>query len=99
MKNTSKTKVITGNDLLSGEVVYLTLSGQWSLHHHEAIAFDDSTVGDSRLSEILKGDRSVIGAYLADASLTDDGLPSPVHFRDAFRTKGPSNRFLGKQAA
>ena len=99
MKNISKTQIITGNNLLSGEVVDLTLSGQWSLHHHEAVAFDDNSAGDSRLNEVLKTDHSVIGAYLADAALSDSGLPSPVHFRETFRTKGPSNRFLGKQAA
>lgn len=99
MKNISKTKIITGNDLLSGEVVYLTLTGQWSAHHHEAVAFNDNAAGDSRLNEILKTDRSIIGAYLADADHSENGQPSPVHFREAFRTRGPSNRFLGKQAA
>ena len=40
----------------------------------------------------------VVGPYLADARMGPDG-PEPVHFREAFRTRGPSNRFHGKQAA
>lgn len=99
MKNISKTKIITANDLLSGEVVYLTQSGQWSLQHRDAIAFDDKSAGDTRLNEILKTDNSILGAYLADVGRSDEGQPIPVHFREIFRTIGPSNRFIGKQAA
>ena len=39
----------------------------------------------------------MVGAYLADAQPGPDG-PEPVHFREAFRTRGPSNYFHGKQA-
>jgi hypothetical protein len=39
----------------------------------------------------------VVGAYLADATAGPDG-PEPVHFREAFRTRGPSNYPHGKQA-
>jgi hypothetical protein len=39
----------------------------------------------------------VVGAYLADAKAGPNG-PEPVHFREAFRTRGPSNYDHGKQA-
>jgi len=39
----------------------------------------------------------VTGAYLADAKMGDNG-PEPTHFREAFRTRGPSNYPHGKQA-
>jgi len=39
-----------------------------------------------------------VGAYLADARPGPQG-PEPVHFREVFRSRGPSNRFHGKQAA
>ncbi len=43
--------------------------------------------------------RQVVGAYLADAKAGPNG-PEPTHFREAFRTRGPSNRpDLGRQAA
>ena len=38
----------------------------------------------------------VVGAYLADAKAGANG-PEPVHFREAFRTRGPSNYAHGKQ--
>jgi len=37
-----------------------------------------------------------VGAYLADAQLGACG-PQPVHFREIFRTRGPSNHAHGKQ--
>jgi hypothetical protein len=39
----------------------------------------------------------VVGAYLADAKAGPNG-PEPTHFREAFRTRGPSNYNHGKQA-
>ena len=40
----------------------------------------------------------VVGPYLAEAKRGDDGRPEPTHFREAFRRRGPSNYFHGKQA-
>jgi hypothetical protein len=37
----------------------------------------------------------VVGVYLADVD--PDPVPQPVHFREAFRAKGPSNYAHGKQ--
>jgi hypothetical protein len=38
----------------------------------------------------------VVGAYLADARGALNG-PEPVHFRESFRARGPSNYAHGKQ--
>ena len=38
----------------------------------------------------------VVGAYLADAKAGPTG-PEPIHFREVFRTRGPSNYAHGKQ--
>ena len=90
-------KVITANDLLTGEAVYLSASGKWSPHHSDAVLFDDIQA-EKRLANILQADTSIVGAYLAGAT-SESGKPSsPIHFREVFRTKGPSNRFIGKQA-
>ena len=43
-----------------------------------------------------KGD-TIVGAYLADAKAGPQG-PEPVHFRESFRARGPSNYNHGKQA-
>lgn len=92
-------KIITANDLLSGEVLYLTNSGQWSPDHSDATFINDKSAGNTRLEEIQRLDMSVVGPYLADATRSDDNTSSPIHFREVFRSKGPSNRLLGKQAA
>lgn len=97
MKGKSTPKVVTANALLEGEVIYLTADGGWSRWHHEAELIEDPERAEARLAEAAaQGDR-VVGAYLADARPGPDG-PEPVHFREAFRTRGPSNRFHGKQA-
>ena len=45
-----------------------------------------------------KGQPSVVvGVELVDAAKGADG-PVPTHFREAFRTRGPTNYPLGKQA-
>ena len=89
-------KVITGNDLRAGDVVYLTAAGHWSPHHHEAALFTDPVEADLRLAEADRQRHLVVGAYLADARPGPNG-PEPLHFREAFRTRGPSNYAHGKQ--
>lgn len=97
MKGKFTPKVVTANLLIEGEVVYLAANGRWSRWHHEAELIDDPERAEARLAEAAaQGDR-VVGAYLADARPGPRG-PEPVHFREVFRTRGPSNRFHGKQA-
>jgi len=90
-------KVVTANDLLEGDVVYLTEDDRWSRHHHEAELIEDEAHAEIRLIHAARQETTVVGAYLADARLGPMG-PEPVHFREAFRTRGPSNYVLGKQA-
>ena len=40
----------------------------------------------------------LVGAYLAEARMGASG-PEPIHFREVFRTRGPSNYAHGKQEA
>jgi Protein of unknown function (DUF2849) len=91
-------KVVTANALIEGDVVYLTADDIWSRNHAEAELIEDEAHAQLRL---LKADRQrdrVVGAYLADARMGDHG-PEPIHFREAFRTRGPSNYAHGKQEA
>jgi hypothetical protein len=64
------------------------------------IARDDATA--ARLEEEGRAAfsrREVVDAYLVDVSLSADGAPTPKHFRERFKTLGPSHRpDLGKQA-
>ena len=90
-------KVVTANRLREGDVVYLTADDQWSLFHHEAELIDDEAHAQIRLLFASSQKLAVVGAYLADARQGPKG-PEPVHFREAFRTRGPSNYDHGKQA-
>ncbi|MCY7418891.1 MAG: DUF2849 domain-containing protein [Chloroflexi bacterium] len=90
-------KVVTANALLEGDVVYLTEGDGWTRQHHEAELIDDEAHAQLRLLHAASQRNLVVGAYLADARAGADG-PEPVHFREAFRTRGPSNYPHGKQA-
>ena len=88
--------VITANDLLTGEVVYLDLAHRWSPELSAAKAFDVIDVAESELAAMFS-EADVVGAYLAEVSTESPVIPR--HYRESFRHKGPSNYFHGKQAA
>ena len=89
-------KVVTANALVEGDVVYLTADDRWSPHHHEAELIDDEAHAQLRLLHAERQKQVVVGVYLADARPGPRG-PEPIHFREVFRTKGPSNYAHGKQ--
>ncbi|WP_420103928.1 DUF2849 domain-containing protein [Bosea sp. (in: a-proteobacteria)] len=95
--------ILLANDLLDGDVVFAASDGGeivWSRDPAAArIAHDEE--GAARLEAFaaaeLAGNR-VVDAYLVDVAI-EDGRPVPRHFREKFKTLGPSNRpDLGKQA-
>ena len=92
----SSPKVITANRLREGDVVYLTADGAWSPHHHAAALLFDPAQAEARLAEADTQRQLVVGACLADAKPGPHG-PEPVHFREEFRSRGPSNYAHGKQ--
>jgi hypothetical protein len=97
MKGRFSPKVVTANDLLQGDVVYLTADDRWSRLHHEAELIEDEAHAQMRLLFGAAQRQVVVGVYLADARPGPKG-PEPTHFREAFRTRGPSNHPHGKQA-
>ena len=88
-------KVITANALVAGDVIYLTTEQTWTRTHAEAALFTDEDLANQRLKWAAT-DNQIVGVYLADAVSGENG-PEPIHFREAFRTRGPSNYFHGKQ--
>ncbi|PRY26461.1 uncharacterized protein DUF2849 [Aliiruegeria haliotis] len=90
-------KIVTANALLEGDVVYLTEDDRWSRHMGEAEFIEDEAHAAIRLLTAEQQGGTVVGAYLADAKAGPDG-PEPVHFRESFRARGPSNYRHGKQA-
>ena len=89
-------KVVTANALLEGDAVWLTEDDRWTRDIAEAELIEDEAVADDRLLFAIAQPDVVVGAYLADAVLSKDG-PAPAHFRETFRTRGPSNYAHGKQ--
>ena len=90
-------KVVTANALLEGDVIYLTADDCWTRLHHEAELIEDEAHAQLRLLHAAAQKLVVVGPYLADAKAGPDG-PEPTHFREVFRTRGPSNYPHGKQA-
>ena len=90
-------KVITANALLEGDAVWLTEDDRWSRDMAEAELITDEAHADLRLIEALARQDEIAGAYLVDAKDGSAG-PVPTHFREEFRTRGPSNYDHGKQA-
>ncbi|WP_445811392.1 DUF2849 domain-containing protein [Yoonia sp.] len=89
-------KVVTANALLEGDAIWYTAQGTWTRDMAEAELFTDEAHADLRLLQAKARASEIAGAYLADAQMGADG-PEPVHFREAFRTRGPSNYAHGKQ--
>jgi hypothetical protein len=90
-------KVVTANLLREGDVVYLTADNRWSPLLSEAEMILDEAHSQLRLMHGTAQRLIVVGAYLADVKPGPNG-PEPTHFREEFRTRGPSNYHHGKQA-
>ncbi|MEM6857246.1 MAG: DUF2849 domain-containing protein [Pseudomonadota bacterium] len=81
-------KVLTGNDLKTGDVTWWTGTG-WSRHVDDAV-----DVGDQG-EEILgreEAARRVNVPYIIDATREDDGSVRPAHIKDRVRALGPTVR-------
>ena len=80
-------KIVTGNDLVTGDVVWWTGEG-WSRHVEHAVDVDGQ--GDAILAQ-EEAARRVNGPYLIQAEMTDAG-PRPAHIKDRIRAIGPTVR-------
>ena len=80
-------KLLTGNDLATGDVVWWT--GQdWSRHVEDAV---DVGVHGEAILRAEEGARRVNVPYLIDAEATPQG-PRPAHIQDRIRALGPTVR-------
>ena len=94
------TKVVTGNRLNDGIVIYLNAAGGWSERLTEArVAGDDESAAEIlRLAEQPEQAVRVVAPYLIDVVI-ENGLPRAESKREAIRATGPTvRRDLGKQA-
>jgi len=80
-------KLLTGNDLPTGDVVWWTGEG-WSRHVEESIDVGDNGEAIARAEE---GARRVNAPYVIDATASPEG-PRPAHIKDRIRALGPTVR-------
>ncbi len=100
MARTFKPQIVSANDLAIGDVVYMNSGGGWTRKLAEAAIAHTPEEGETLMGRAAPQQAKVVGPYLADVALDDDGRPFPTHFREKFRTRGPSTRpDLGKQSA
>jgi hypothetical protein len=80
-------RILTGNDLKSGDVLWWT-GNDWSRHVEDA-----ADVGDTgeRLAREEEAARRVNVPYVIDAAATPEG-PRPAHIKDRIRALGPTVR-------
>ena len=80
-------KILTGNDLVTGDVVWWTGEG-WSRHVEHAVDVDNQ--GEAILAR-EEAARRVNASYVIQAEMTDKG-PRPLHIKDRIRAIGPTVR-------
>ncbi|MCI2398832.1 DUF2849 domain-containing protein [Aliiroseovarius subalbicans] len=89
-------KVVTANDLMTGDVIYLTQNGAWVRDLAMAAVLQDPDQANARLFEAETQPHIAVGAYLADVQQGASG-PTPRHFREVVRATGPSRQALKLQ--
>jgi len=80
-------KLLTGNDLASGDVTWWTGSG-WSRHVEDAADVGEQGEAIAAQEEAA---RRVNAPYVIDATVTPEG-PRPAHIKDRVRALGPTVR-------
>lgn len=80
-------KILTGNDLPTGDVIWWAGNG-WSRHVEDAVDVAD---GGEAIARAEEGARRVNAPYVIDAEATGDG-PRPAHIKDRVRALGPTVR-------
>jgi hypothetical protein len=80
-------KILTGNDLKTGAVIWWT-GGDWSRY-----VADAADVGDhgEAIAAAESAARRVVGAYVIEAQQDADGV-RPAHIKDRIRALGPTVR-------
>ena len=92
-----KPQIVSANDLLIGDVIYLGPAG-WTRHLAEAVVAEGEAEAAALLARAEAEPHLAVGPYLAEVAL-EGAAPRPLHFREVFRTRGPSTRpDLGRQA-
>ena len=80
-------KILTGNDLPTGDVIWWTGDG-WSRHIEHAVDVDGQGEAIAAAEEAA---RRVNAPYVIQGEMTEAG-PRPAHIKDRIRAIGPTVR-------
>lgn len=80
-------KIVTGNDLMTGAVIWWTGS-DWSLHVEDAA---DAGEQGEEIAASEDAARRVNNPYVIEGEITADGV-RPAHIKDRIRAAGPTVR-------
>jgi len=81
-------RVLTGNDLKTGDVIWWTGEG-WSRH------VDEACDAGEQAEQVLATEEAALRVnvpYVIDASREEDGSVRPAHIKDRIRALGPTVR-------
>ncbi|KQT65896.1 MULTISPECIES: DUF2849 domain-containing protein [unclassified Aureimonas] len=92
--------MLAANNLLEGDVVFLTADG-WTRDPAEALVAHEAEVAadlEARAGVAVKANE-VVDAYLVPVEILPNGLAAARHFRELIRQRGPSvHPAYGKEA-
>jgi len=93
-------QILFANDLKDGEVLFLGAKGWVRDHRIAKIAATSEEIASMQaVAAVDLAANRVLDVYPVDVTLSPDGHPEPIHYREKMRTLGPSMRLdLGKQA-
>ncbi|MCB1832215.1 MAG: DUF2849 domain-containing protein [Geminicoccaceae bacterium] len=98
MAKTFEPQIVSANDLIEGDVVYLDAGREWTRRLADAAIARDEAQAQALLA-LADQPARVVGPCLVAVSIDDEGGPQPVHYRERFRERGPSVRpDLGRQS-
>ena len=86
---TTRHQVVSANKLLEGDVVYFDAKGCWTRDLRRARLASDEGSSAQLLHDAELTPHLVVGPYLVDVELDDDGV-HPCHMREVMRETGPT---------
>lgn len=81
--------IATGNDLATGDVVYLGANG-WVRQFGQALVATDEATARVLEADLAAAAHDVIGGYLVTVARNASGAAEPAHYREAIRRAGPT---------
>ena len=81
--------VLTGNQVIDGDVVYYD-GADWTRRLADAQVARDADEAAALEAALAVAERRVVEPFLVTVALGGDGRPAPAHYRDHIRISGPT---------